>query len=170
MPRRWVRPSFPERLNRLRATVLGADDGIISVSSVLFGIAAARPAVLPVAAVVTTVAGAFSMAVGEYISVSAQVDAEHGIGQPATVHPVWAAISSASSFTAGAALPAAAMVLAPPHLRLAVTAAAVTAALACCGWLAAHLAEVSPIRPTIRVVAGGAVGLAATYCAGLLLG
>ena len=66
------------RAGWLRAAVLGADDGIVSVSSLMIGVAASsasKEAVL-VAAVAGLVAGAMSMAVGEYVSVSAQRDAE----------------------------------------------------------------------------------------------
>src|SRR2546423_2550768 len=66
------------RIGWLRAAVLGADDGIVSVSSLMIGVAASsasKEAVL-VAAVAGLVAGSMSMAVGEYVSVSAQRDAE----------------------------------------------------------------------------------------------
>ncbi len=66
------------RAGWLRAAVLGADDGIVSVSSLMIGVAAfsaSKEAVL-VAAVAGLVAGSMSMAVGEYVSVSAQRDAE----------------------------------------------------------------------------------------------
>lgn len=66
------------RAGWLRAAVLGADDGIVSVSSLMIGVAASsasKEAVL-IAAVAGLVAGAMSMAVGEYVSVSAQRDAE----------------------------------------------------------------------------------------------
>ena len=66
------------RTGWLRAAVLGADDGIVSVSSLLIGVAASaasKEAIL-IAAVAGLVAGAMSMAVGEYVSVSAQRDAE----------------------------------------------------------------------------------------------
>ncbi len=64
----------------LRAAVLGADDGIVSIASLLLGMAAAnasRAAVIT-AGVAGLVAGAMSMAVGEYVSVSSQRDAERG--------------------------------------------------------------------------------------------
>lgn len=64
----------------LRAAVLGADDGIVSIASLLVGVAAAnasRDAVIT-AGVAGLVAGAMSMAVGEYVSVSSQRDAERG--------------------------------------------------------------------------------------------
>jgi vacuolar iron transporter family protein len=67
-----------ERIGWLRAAVLGANDGIVSTASLLVGVAAAessRTAVL-VAGVAGLVAGAMSMAAGEYVSVSPQADTE----------------------------------------------------------------------------------------------
>jgi VIT1/CCC1 family predicted Fe2+/Mn2+ transporter len=62
----------------LRAAVLGANDGLISTSSLVMGVAAsgsARSAVL-IAGVAGLVAGSMSMAAGEYVSVSSQADTE----------------------------------------------------------------------------------------------
>lgn len=71
--------SLASRLNWLRAGVLGANDGIVSVAGVVIGVAAASPssngAVLT-AGVAAIVAGALSMAAGEYVSVSTQSDTE----------------------------------------------------------------------------------------------
>jgi len=67
-----------QRIGWLRAAVLGADDGILSTASLVVGVAAAnatRPEVL-VARVAGLVAGALSMAAGEYVSVSSQADTE----------------------------------------------------------------------------------------------
>src|SRR6476619_691305 len=67
-----------ERIGWLRAAVLGANDGIVSTASLLVGVAAAessRSNVL-VAGVAGLVAGAMSMAAGEYVSVSSQADTE----------------------------------------------------------------------------------------------
>jgi VIT1/CCC1 family predicted Fe2+/Mn2+ transporter len=63
----------------LRATVLGANDGLISTSSLVVGVAAAQSARDPVllAALAGLVAGALSMAAGEYVSVSSQADTEN---------------------------------------------------------------------------------------------
>uniref|UniRef100_UPI0012E11726 VIT1/CCC1 transporter family protein n=1 Tax=Sandarakinorhabdus oryzae TaxID=2675220 RepID=UPI0012E11726 len=66
------------RIGWLRAAVLGANDGIVSTASLVLGVAASgadRPAVL-VAGVAGLVAGAMSMAAGEYVSVSSQADTE----------------------------------------------------------------------------------------------
>jgi VIT1/CCC1 family predicted Fe2+/Mn2+ transporter len=71
-------PHYVHRTGWLRAAVLGGNDGIVSVASLIIGVAAATPepgAVL-VAGVAGLVAGAMSMAAGEYISVSSQADAE----------------------------------------------------------------------------------------------
>jgi len=66
------------RLNWLRAAVLGANDGIVSVSSIILGVAGATSArhTIFIAGLAGLVAGAFSMAVGEYVSVSSQRDVE----------------------------------------------------------------------------------------------
>lgn len=69
---------YINRSNWLRAAVLGANDGIISVSSLAVGVAAASATRDPVllATVAGLVAGALSMAAGEYVSVSSQTDIE----------------------------------------------------------------------------------------------
>lgn len=69
---------FIGRSNWLRAAVLGANDGIISISSLAIGVAAANAERAPIllAAVAGLVAGAISMAAGEYVSVSSQTDIE----------------------------------------------------------------------------------------------
>jgi VIT1/CCC1 family predicted Fe2+/Mn2+ transporter len=67
-----------QRIGWLRAAVLGADDGIVSTASLVVGVASAastRQEVL-VAGIAGLVAGAFSMAAGEYVSVSSQADTE----------------------------------------------------------------------------------------------
>src|SRR5580765_1539441 len=67
-----------ERIGWLRAAVLGANDGLISTSSLVVGVAAAQSDRGPVlvAALAGMVAGALSMAAGEYVSVSSQADSE----------------------------------------------------------------------------------------------
>ena len=69
---------YIHRSNWLRAAVLGANDGIISISSLAIGIAAASSSREPIilATVAGLVAGALSMAAGEYVSVSSQTDIE----------------------------------------------------------------------------------------------
>ena len=67
-----------ERNNWLRAAVLGANDGLISTASLLVGVAAANQSsqTLFLTGLAALTAGAFSMAAGEYISVSSQADTE----------------------------------------------------------------------------------------------
>ena len=69
---------YIQRSNWLRAAVLGANDGIISISSLTIGVAAASSTREPIilATVAGLVAGALSMAAGEYVSVSSQKDIE----------------------------------------------------------------------------------------------
>jgi VIT1/CCC1 family predicted Fe2+/Mn2+ transporter len=69
---------YIHRSNWLRAAVLGANDGIISISSLAIGVAAASTEREPIvlATVAGLVAGALSMAAGEYVSVSSQTDTE----------------------------------------------------------------------------------------------
>ena len=67
-----------ERIGWLRAAVLGANDGLISTSSLVVGVAAAEPdrSAVVLAALAGLVAGSLSMAAGEYVSVSSQSDTE----------------------------------------------------------------------------------------------
>jgi VIT1/CCC1 family predicted Fe2+/Mn2+ transporter len=67
-----------QRLNWLRAGVLGANDGIVSVAAIIVGVAGATPSNAPIvtAGLAGLVGGAISMALGEYVSVSSQRDSE----------------------------------------------------------------------------------------------
>ena len=84
---RWQHPAEPhrggvaQRLNWLRAGVLGANDGIVSTAAVVVGVAGATADVLPVllAGAAALVGGAVSMALGEYVSVSSQKDTERAL-------------------------------------------------------------------------------------------
>lgn len=68
-----------QRLNSLRAGVLGANDGIVSVAAVVVGVAGAttNSAAILTAGLAAAIGGAISMALGEYVSVSSQRDSEH---------------------------------------------------------------------------------------------
>lgn len=70
-----------QRLNWLRAGVLGANDGIVSVAAVVVGVAGATSEIAPVltAGIAALVGGAISMALGEYVSVSSQSDSERAL-------------------------------------------------------------------------------------------
>lgn len=82
------------RVGWLRAAVLGADDGILSTSSLVLGVAAAgsSASAVAIAGIAGVVAGALSMAAGEFVSVSSQADAERADlakeARELTSHPV----------------------------------------------------------------------------------
>ena len=73
--------NLADRTNKLRAGVLGANDGIVSVAGLVLGVAATTTARAPIltAGLAGLVAGAMSMAVGEYVSVSTQRDTEQAL-------------------------------------------------------------------------------------------
>ena len=216
------------RLNWLRAAVLGANDGIVSVAGIVIGVAGATSARGPIftAGLAGLVAGAVSMALGEYVSVSSQRDSERAqikqekgelaaspeaelteltalyeakglsaatartVAAELTSHgalaahldaelhidpadipsPVQAAAASAVSFTVGALLPLLAILLPPTAARVPVTFSAVLVALALTGALSARLGGSSVRRAVLRLVIGGAFGLAFTYAVGHLFG
>ncbi|KQO93790.1 VIT1/CCC1 transporter family protein [Leifsonia sp. Leaf264] len=75
------RGGIAQRLNWLRAGVLGANDGIVSVAAIVVGVAGATMASAPIltAGIAGLVGGAVSMALGEYVSVSSQSDSEKAL-------------------------------------------------------------------------------------------
>ena len=216
------------RMNWLRAGVLGANDGIVSVAAIVVGVAGATSLIAPIitAGVAGLVGGAISMALGEYVSVSSQRDtqraliakerrelkempeeelaelaaiyeskgltretaqqvaqeltdrdalaahleAELGITEEDVVSPWQAAGASALAFLVGAALPMVAILLPPAGIRVPVTFVAVILALAMTGALSARIGGSPWLRPTLRVVIGGALALGATFLIGNLLG
>ena len=220
--------SIAGRLNWLRAAVLGANDGIVSVAGIVIGVAGATTSRGPIftAGLAGLVGGAVSMALGEYVSVSSQrdseraqitlekrelaespkaelaeltalyeakglsaatartvateltargplaahLDAELHIDPADIVNPVQAAGASALSFVSGALLPMLAILLPPAAVRVPVTFAAVLVALALTGALSARLGGSNVRRAVVRVVVGGALGLAFTYGVGHLFG
>jgi vacuolar iron transporter family protein len=74
-------PGHESRLNWLRASVLGANDGIVSIAGLVVGVAGATnsTAVIITAGLAGIIAGAISMAAGEYVSVSSQRDSERAL-------------------------------------------------------------------------------------------
>jgi VIT1/CCC1 family predicted Fe2+/Mn2+ transporter len=168
-----------ERLNWLRAAVLGANDGIVSVAATVVGVAgaAADVSVLAVAGVAALVAGALSMAAGEYVSVSSQRDAErvlraHGLrdAEEQLTNPWHAALASLAAFVAGGVVPLL-VVLAPWGAgRVPATFAAVVLALVVTGSVSARLGGASPGRAVLRNVVGGSLAMTITYGVGALVG
>jgi VIT1/CCC1 family predicted Fe2+/Mn2+ transporter len=217
-----------QRIGWLRAAVLGANDGIVSTASLIVGVAAAAAAKGDVllAGTAGLVAGAMSMAAGEYVSVSSQSDTEKadldreakelaanpkveeaelagiyvkrglqpdlarevakqlmvkdaleshardelGISEATTARPVQAAMASAASFSIGAAMPLAMVLIAPQSLLIPAVAIASLAFLALLGAVGARAGGANIMRATLRVAFWGALAMAVTAGIGHLLG
>lgn len=103
--------------------------------------------------------------------VAAHVDAELNlVSEEDIANPSAAALTSAGSFAVGGALPFLTMLLLPSPTRVAATFIVVLLALALTGSLSARLGGSPVLRPTIRVVVGGAIALAVTFALGAGLG
>lgn len=164
-----------KKLNWLRAAVLGANDGIVSIAGVVMGVAGAgadRPAVL-LAGIAALIAGAISMAGGEFTSVSAQRDTELAHGrtrESINAHPWNAAWSSFVAFSLGAVLPLVAINGPWLEIREIVTVLAVVLALAITGWWAAAVGGGSIFRSILRNVAVSVLTMGLSYGVGAVLG
>ena len=216
------------RIGWLRASVLGANDGIVSTASLVIGVAATHASwnEVLVAGVAGLTAGALSMAAGEYVSVSSQSDTEradvaretrelkddpegelreltgiyvrrgldpelaHAVAQQLTANdalaahardelgisdalaarPLQAALSSAAAFAVGAALPIAAVVVAPQGYMSGIVAATSLACLAGLGALAARTGGAPAIVGAARVTLWGTVAMLVTAGVGRLFG
>lgn len=168
-----------ERINWLRAGVLGANDGIVSIAATVVGVAGATTGVpaLAIAGIASLVAGALSMAAGEYVSVSSQRDAErvlrdHGLREAdeGLTNPWHAAVASLLSFVVGGLVPLL-VVLAPwGGWRIGATFAAVVVALAVTGSVSARLGGAPAGRAVLRNIVGGSLAMAVTYGIGTLVG
>lgn len=173
--------STNSKFNKLRAAVLGANDGIVSTSSFVMGIAGAGAdnKTIFTAGMAALVAGALSMAVGEYVSVGSQRDAEkvhvkqmHG-GEPGhheLINPIHAAIASLISFGAGGLVPFIAVVIAPDGLKELITVCAVLVALLLTGYFSAMAGNAPKLRAITRVIIGGLLAMLITYYIGTAFG
>lgn len=170
-----VSRELEKKLNWLRASVLGANDGIVSIAGIVVGVAASgaeTPEVL-VAGVAALVAGAVSMGGGEYTSVSAQKDTEIAHGrdpQHVTAHPWSAAWSSMAAFTTGGILPLLAITGPWTELRIPATFVSVVLALAITGWWAAKVGKGSKRKSITRNVAVSILTMTLAYLVGAVLG
>jgi VIT1/CCC1 family predicted Fe2+/Mn2+ transporter len=217
------------RIGWLRAAVLGANDGIVSTASLITGVASAGVAHADIllAGTAGLVAGAMSMAAGEYVSVSSQSDSgkadlarekleletrpeqeleeladiyktrgldaelaakvakqltaydalgshardELGMVDTAQAKPLQAALSSAASFTAGAALPLAAVLVTTTGSSVGIVTTGVSLlALVFLGAVSARTGGAPVGRAVLRVTFWGAVAMAATALVGSLFG
>lgn len=173
--------SLNSKFNKLRAAVLGANDGIVSTSSVVMGVAGAGAdnKAIFTAGMAALVAGALSMAVGEYVSVGSQRDAEkvhvetvHG--DDAENHeltsPVQAAVASFVSFTVGGLVPFLAVVIAPNGTKIWATIGAVIVALLLTGYFSAMAGNAPKVRAMARIMIGGLLAMGITYIIGFIFG
>jgi VIT1/CCC1 family predicted Fe2+/Mn2+ transporter len=106
----------------------------------------------------------------EHDALGAHLSAELNIDETDIVSPWHAAFASAIAFLIGAVLPMLAILLPPAEIRVPLTFAAVLVALAATGALGAWIGGGSKWRAAVRVVAGGALALVATFSIGNLLG
>ena len=162
------------KLNWLRAAVLGANDGIVSVSSVVLGVAGASTSrtFILTAGVASLVAGALAMSVGEYVSVSSQRDTEKVLGtHPDHLTNPWhAAYASGIAFFCGAIIPVLTVVLTPEFIRIPATFISVLIGLIIIGTLSANAGGAHRTTAVIRVVIGGLIAMIVTYGVGKILG
>lgn len=216
------------RIGWLRAAVLGANDGIISTASLIVGVTAAASSQheIVVAGAAGLMAGAMSMAAGEYVSVSSQSDTEQadlareraeleqqpesevaeltdiyvkrglqpdtakevvrqlmmqdalaahardelGISEITTTRPVQAALTSALTFSVGAALPLFVAIISPLANMILFVSMAALGFLALLGAVGAKVGGANVGRATLRVAFWGALAMATTAGIGRLVG
>lgn len=106
----------------------------------------------------------------EHDALAAHLEAELGITEADVASPWQAAGASALAFLIGAVLPMVAIIFPPADWRVPITFAAVLFALVLTGVTSARIGGAGWLRPTLRIVIGGALALAATFVVGMLLG
>ncbi|KAK3012190.1 hypothetical protein RJ639_010885 [Escallonia herrerae] len=174
---------YSQRAQWLRAAVLGANDGLVSIASLMMGVGAVKT---DVKAMILTgfaglVAGACSMAIGEFVSVYSQLDIEvaqekrekrtganvendEGSEKGQMPNPMQAAIASALAFSLGAMVPLlAAAFIGDQKVRTGVVVAAVSLALVVFGGVGAVLGRTPAVKSCARVLVGGWMAMAVTF-------
>ncbi|KAF5786634.1 putative Ccc1 family protein [Helianthus annuus] len=173
---------YSQRGQWLRAAVLGATDGLVSVASLMMGVGAVKH---DVRAMILTgfaglVAGACSMAIGEFVSVYSQRDVEEAQlkrekrttgnndeengEKEALPNPVQAAAASALAFMLGAIMPLLAAAFIGDHkIRLGVVVATVSLGLVIFGWIGAVLGRTPVLKSCLRILVGGWIAMAITF-------
>ena len=216
------------RIGWLRAAVLGANDGLVSTASLIVGVAAAQTSKtgILVAGVAGLVAGAMSMAAGEYVSVSSQSDTENadlareraelqadpeaetrelagiyrsrgvdptlslevarqlmahdalgahsrdelGISEHTSARPIQAALTSAATFSVGAVLPLAVVLVAPGSDLVVLVSGSALVGLALLGGLGAKAGGAGLTKAVLRVTFWGAAAMGLTAAIGRIFG
>lgn len=164
-----------KRLNWLRAAVLGANDGVLSLAGVVIGLASAgadRSTIL-LGGLVALTAGAISMSGGEYASVAAQKDSEvaHGKDEDSiNAHPLAAALSSFIAFTIGGLIPLITIILETNLSPIWLTGASVVFTLTLTGYWAAWFGRSSKVKGSLRNLFISLITVLLSYGAGLVIG
>lgn len=183
---------YSKRSQWLRAAVLGANDGLVSTASLMMGVGAVKEDIklMILSGFAGLVAGACSMAIGEFVSVYSQLDIEvaqmkrdrqRGDGgdrqgeeegeRESLPNPLQAAAASALAFSVGAIVPLlAASFVKQYKLRVGMIVGTVTLALVVFGWLGAFLGKAPVFRSTARVLAGGLLAMGITFGLTKLIG
>ncbi|XP_047162708.1 vacuolar iron transporter homolog 4-like [Vigna umbellata] len=184
---------YSKRSQWLRAAVLGANDGLVSTASLMMGVGAVKQdiKVMILTGFAGLVAGACSMAIGEFVSVYSQLDIEvaqmkrdsereNGRDRDeeedekekeSLPNPIHAAAASALAFSVGAIVPLlAASFIREYKVRIGVVLGAVSFALVVFGWLGAVLGKAPTLRSCVRVLVGGWLAMAVTFGLTKLIG
>ncbi|PIN13131.1 putative membrane protein [Handroanthus impetiginosus] len=183
---------YSKRAQWLRAAVLGANDGLLSTASLMMGVGAVRQdaKTMILTGAAGLVAGACSMAIGEFVSVYSQCDIEvaqlkrqqkaskNGDAYQETEatekklpNPLQAAAASAFAFAIGAVVPLlAAAFIKEYRVRLGVVVAAVSLALLVFSGLGAVLGRAPLVKSSLRVLIGGWLAMGITFGLTKLIG
>ncbi|KAG8500440.1 hypothetical protein CXB51_004176 [Gossypium anomalum] len=178
---------YSQRGQWLRAAVLGANDGLVSVASLMMGVASVKNDIkaVMVAGFAGLVAGACSMAIGEFVSVCTQRDVEisqmkrekrersleSDENDEKLPNPGQAAVASALAFAVGAVLPLlAAAFIKQPKVRMAVVFVVASVALVAFGVVGALLGGTPVVKSSARVLVGGWMAMGTTFGLTKLIG
>ncbi|WP_334329237.1 VIT1/CCC1 transporter family protein [Companilactobacillus sp. HBUAS59699] len=178
--RSFFKNHFWDRLNVLRAGILGANDGIISVSGIVLGAAGANfdNNTLLITGISGMLAGACSMAGGEWMSVSTQHDVQEKkiesqsertktkIQREDMLVPLHAAAASFCSFILGAIIPLIAMCVSTDKWRVANTAVAMVIALTLNAIVSTANTDISTKKTVLRNICIGVATSVITYVIG----
>ncbi|MFS7985742.1 putative Ccc1 family protein [Helianthus anomalus] len=179
--------SYPEDTNYsqggqwLRAAVMGANDGLVSVASLMMGVGAVKQDVnaMILSGFAGLVAGACSMAIAGFVSVYSQLNIEvaqikrynnnmvENQEEKGTEHlpnPMQAALTSALAFSIGAIIPLlAASFIGDHNAGLGVVVAAVTLVLVIFGWIGSVLGGTPVVKSCVRILLGSLIAMAITF-------